>query len=158
MHVSEVMTSEVVSVTEATPCEDMVALLVAHRITALPVVDDDGLLRGVVTEADVLRVAVPGNDQGGSPEGHLPATVGGLMRRFPITVAPDCDLAIAADLMTCTAIKSLPVVQDGRVVGMVSRSDLIRGLPGAAGALPAADQSRNRPTGEGSTTSTPPLP
>lgn len=90
--------------------------------------DAGGLLVGVVTEADVLRAAIPESELRGSTEGALPATVAGLMRRFPITVAPDCDLAIAVDLMTCTAIKSLPVVLGGRVVGMVSRSDLIRGL------------------------------
>jgi CBS domain-containing protein len=94
----------------------------------MPVVDASGLLVGVVTEADVLRVVTPGDEHRGSTQEALPATVGGLMRPLPITVPPDCDLPTATDLMTCTAIKSLPVVQDGRVVGLVSRSDLIRGL------------------------------
>jgi len=130
MLVSEVMTTDVVWVSESTTLMAAGELLAAHRITAMPVLAASGALVGVISEADLLRELVRPNSQADESHGRRvgPADVSAVMRRHPITVAPDTDVDTATDLMTCTAIKSLPVVQGDRVVGVVSRSDILRGL------------------------------
>ena len=126
MLVRELMTTEVVSVTETTSLADSLALLAGHHITALPVLGPSRDLVGIVSEADILRQM--STAQEASPGTPTPSAVSQLMRRHPITVSIDTDISTAADLMTCTAIKSLPVLLNGRVVGIISRSDLIRCL------------------------------
>jgi CBS domain-containing protein len=129
MLVSEVMTTDVVRVPESTTLMAAAALLAAHRITGVPVLAASGALVGVISEADLLRELVRPNSP--ADESNLrrvgQTTVSAVMRRHPITVAPDTDVDTATDLMTCTAIKSLPVVQGDRVVGVISRSDILRG-------------------------------
>ena len=105
-------------------------LLDDHEITAMPVVDGAGHLVGVVSEADVLRDAVPADRRVHerlveitAPPVHLPVT--DVMTHLPVSVSPDDDVAEAVELLVDTQIKSLPVVQFGRVVGMISRRDII---------------------------------
>lgn len=130
MLVRDVMTTQVVTVRPGLHVKQAIELLDTHRITAMPVVDDDDLLVGVVSEADVLRDAlmpdrraherpVPGEGRTGS------LTVGDVMTRAPMSVMADADLAAAASVLVDTHIKSLPVVDHGKVVGMVSRRDVI---------------------------------
>lgn len=129
MLVKEVMTAPAVTITEEATVKEGLQLLARHDVTALPVVDRDGRLVGVVSEADLLRDVLPRD-----PRSHLlpreptntPAgSVGDVMTRLSLTVSPGSDLAEAADLMADTAVKSLPVVEDGQVVGVVSRSDIV---------------------------------
>ena len=99
----------------------------------MPVVDDDGGLGGVVSEADVIRdLVVPDQRMREMPAAIATAPVAHrvaeVMSAHPVTVSRDTDLAVAAELMTSSAIKSLPVVHQGQVVGVVSRRDAIRVL------------------------------
>ena len=96
----------------------------------MPVVDGAGHLLGVVSEADVLRDAVPADRRAHerlveitAPPVHLLVT--DVMTHLPVSVSPDDDAAEAVELLVDTQIKSLPVVQFGRVVGMISRRDII---------------------------------
>jgi CBS domain-containing protein len=130
MLVREVMSSPAVTVGPETTVKQATRLLDEHRITAMPVVDRDGHLAGVVSEADVLRESVPPDRRAHEqtvelsvPAAHL--AVSDVMTHLPITVTPDDDLSDAVELMTETQVKSLPVVAFGRVVGMVSRRDVI---------------------------------
>lgn len=130
MLVHEVMTSPAVTVGPETSVKQAVRLLEEHQITSMPVVNDTGDLVGVVSEADVLRDAIPPDRrvherlvEMTTPPVHLQVT--DVMTHLPVSVSPDDDLSQAVELLVDTQIKSLPVMSLGRVVGMVSRRDVI---------------------------------
>lgn len=131
MLVRDAMTRNVVTVSAEATLKVAAALLADHAITSMPVVDDTGRLIGVVSEADVVRESLV-VDQGVhllvEPSSKAPAAscVAEVMTALPVTVHPDTDLAEAAHLMTESTVKSLPVVEDSRLVGIVSRTDVIR--------------------------------
>lgn len=133
MLVREVMTTPVVSVTPETTIRDAAALLSRHGITAMPVLDQRGELIGVVSEADVLLEAfLPDQRAHGMPvkiaDGPAMARVDQVMSRHVLAVRADADLVEAADLLVSTVAKSLPVIAENRVVGVVSRRDLVEVL------------------------------
>jgi CBS domain-containing protein len=130
MLVHEVMTTPAVSVHPETSLKHAVQLLDEHQITAMPVVDDDGHLVGVVSEADVLREVVPADrrlhERAVEVAGPtVPLAVTDVMTHLPVSVTPDEDVAQAVEFLVDTQVKSLPVVSFGRVVGMISRRDVI---------------------------------
>ncbi|MDX6360428.1 MAG: hypothetical protein QOH37_3482 [Nocardioidaceae bacterium] len=130
MLVRDVMTAEIVSVTPQTPVKKAIQLMHTHSITALPVLDEQGGLLGVVSEADVIGGSmIPDRRAHEIPvrvqRTTLPATVADVMTPEPVTIRSDQDLAAAVDLLVDTHFRSLPVVDDGRVAGMLSRRDLI---------------------------------
>lgn len=131
--VREVMTSEPVTVRAETPVKDALALLDQHSITMLPVVSNDSVIVGVLSEADLLvgrvlpdarATLIPRTAERSDTERE---TVGSLMTSLALTVAPETDVAEVTKVMTATGVKSLPVVDaDRRVVGVVSRRDIVR--------------------------------
>jgi predicted transcriptional regulator len=130
MLVREVMTEPAITVAPDTSVKQAVLLLDQHQITSMPVVDDAGHLVGVLSEADVLRDVLPTDRRVHellveitAPTVQLQVT--DVMTHLPVSVSPDDDLAEAVELLVCTQVKSLPVVDSGRVVGMVSRRDVI---------------------------------
>ena len=132
MLVREVMTSPAITVAARTSVKDGLKLLDRHQVTALPVVSAEGRLLGIVSEADLLKDAVRHDDrthlmphEHDAPDRGEARRVEDVMSTLSMTVAPDSDLCDAVELMTGTAVKSLPVVEDGRVVGVVSRSDIV---------------------------------
>lgn len=130
MLVRDVMTTTVVTARPDMRVKRAIELLDEHQVTALPVVDDDGDLVGVVSEADVLRDAVlPDRRTREIPvrtDGRTSSLrVRDVMTAHPMSVAADADLSVAAGVLVDTAIKSLPVVDGERVVGIVSRRDVI---------------------------------
>ena len=131
MLVREVMTSPAITVLQSAAVKDAIQLLERHSIAAMPVVDDLGRLVGVVSEADVIREMVVPDQRAHERPVRLTAPpfrsrVADIMSTHLLTVPSDTDLARAADLMTSTAVKSLPVVDRGQVVGVISRRDIIR--------------------------------
>ncbi len=116
--VRDVMTVHVVTAAPTTPFKRIAELLRDHDVSALPVVDDDGRILGIVSEADLLR-----------PQRYAPGfrlVAADLMTAHVVTAAPDATVTEAARLMQRNAVKRLPVVSDGGVlVGIVSRSDLL---------------------------------
>lgn len=133
MLVRDIMTSPVTSVGERTPCSEALVLLAEQRLTALPVVDARGAVVGLLSEVDLLRAALEPD-----PRSHLsrarahgvplPPLVADLMTREPVTVTEGGDVAELAHLFVRTSFKSVPVVRDGSLVGLVSRSDVVRAL------------------------------
>ncbi|MEU7812446.1 CBS domain-containing protein [Pseudonocardia sp. NPDC049154] len=118
--VGEVMTStDLVVVRPATPCSRAVELLLTRRFSLLPVVEDDGGLVGVVSEADLLRDPLDGSRSG------PPRTVGAAMTRSPTVVRPDTPLAEARHLVVDRGFRVLPVTRGRTLVGVLSRSDLV---------------------------------
>jgi CBS domain-containing protein len=129
MLVRDVMTSPAVTVTAGASVKEGMRLLDRHHVTAMPVVAEGGRLVGIVSEADLLQDAVRRDDRTHLiPHEHTetpPRRVEDVMSTLSLTVSPDSDLSDAVELMTDTAVKSLPVVEHGRVVGVVSRSDVV---------------------------------
>ncbi len=133
MLVHEVMSTDVVTIRPSTTVKHALALLAQHRVTALPVVTGAGLLCGVVSEADLIRDLLardPRAHEIPQPDNRSkPTNVEEVMSGHPLTVRPDTDLVQAVDLLTSTAVKSLPVVdRAGRLEGVLSRSDVVRVL------------------------------
>lgn len=132
MLVREVMSSPVYTVLPSTTIKQALQTLDAHKITAMPVVDEHGRPIGVVSEVDLLWGALRADQRRHeiptSEDAALPSVVAQVMNHHPVTVEPDSDLATAVDLMMTTAIKSIPVVQHGRVIGIVSRRDVVHAL------------------------------
>jgi len=132
MLVKDVMTTAVLTVDADESVTAALRLMSDHHVTSLPVtrVDSD-LLVGIVSEADLLRARLahdPRAHMVPHPQGrHLPVSVAQVMSR-PMTVAPGTDLSEAVELMVSTAVKSLPVVDRDRLVGIVSRSDVVHVL------------------------------
>jgi CBS domain-containing protein len=133
MLVRDVMTCPAVTVTEGTTIRDAARVLDTHAVTAVPVVDRIGAVVGVLSEADVIReMLLP------DPRVHVetPPTVAPpcagrvdeVMTKMPVVVGPAEDLSVAVDLMTSTTVKSLPVLEHGRLLGMLSRRDVLRAL------------------------------
>jgi CBS domain-containing protein len=134
MLVREVMTHQAVTVAADTPVKEALALLERHHITAAPVVDATGTIRGVVSEADLIRDLVLPDQRSREWPGpretpDRPQVVQDVMTNRAVTVGPITDVAVAVELMTTLSIKSVPVVdQDDRVLGMLSRSDVVQVL------------------------------
>lgn len=130
MLVRELMTSPAVTVRPNASVKEAARLLTEHGITAMPVVDGQGTLVGVISEADLIRDTVLPDQRAHERPVHLSSgglgtRVSDVMSHFPLSVRTDADLAAAAELMTGTAVKSLPVVERGAVVGVVSRRDIV---------------------------------
>jgi CBS domain-containing protein len=136
--IEAVMTCEVVTAKPATPFRELVELLEQRRISALPVVDDDGRVVGIVSEADLL--IKQGYPHGGDDAGMIEALrhprrfdkgagtcAAEVMTRRVVTVPLGTPLAAAARLMIRLGVKRLPVVDgQGRLAGIVTRSDLLK--------------------------------
>jgi len=129
MLVKEVMTSPAITITAGTSIKDALTLLDEHHVTSLPVIDSRGHLVGIVNEADLLRHAVRHDARAhmilDERVGENPSRIEDVMSQLSMTVTGDSDLSDAVELMNSTAIKSVPVVDYGRVVGVVSRSDVV---------------------------------
>jgi CBS domain-containing protein len=141
MIVRDVMTRDVLTVRPDTPLKDVAQLLVARGISGLPVVDVDGTVLGVVSEADLLV-----KEQGADAIVHRPlsrirgeddatvaqlgklraVTAGEAMTAPPITITPTRSIHEAAAVMTAQHVNRMPVLDDDRLVGIVTRADLIR--------------------------------
>lgn len=148
MNVSDLMTRDLVTVGPELPVEALVDLLVECDINGVPVVDAEGALLGMVTTGDLIhRVAdehVPGRDSiwreslyksvfrrdGREPNPAEGGTAAEVMSRNPAYVVPSDDMAVAARLLIEHRVKCLPVLDNGRVVGVISRLDLLRCLRG----------------------------
>lgn len=148
MNARDIMTSKVITVTSATLVSEVARLLFERRISALPVVDGERLV-GIVSEADLLHRYEIGTDcaLGGDPwwmrlfsADRSPAEyvksharyARDIMTREVATVAPDAPLAAIATLLERRRIKRVPVLDEGRLVGIVSRSDLVHAMVSAA--------------------------
>ena len=141
MRICDVMTRSVISARAETPLKEVARLLVHNGISGLPVVNDDGDVVGVVSEADflvkeqgagALRHRPLSRIRGESPETRAQVdkleavTAGECMTTPAVTIASDRLISEAAATMTARRVNRLPVVDHGRVVGIVTRADLIR--------------------------------
>jgi CBS domain-containing protein len=115
--VREVMTTEVVAVTADDPIVLAGGLMLRDRHPSLPVVDADGKVVGVISEADILADPYAGR--------RAHATVGSVMTRGAVGIEPDATVAEARSVVADRGLRMLPVVDRGVLVGVLSRSDLV---------------------------------
>jgi CBS domain-containing protein len=123
MEARDLMTRAVVTIRPHMAVDAAAALLVKCGVTSAPVVTAEGMLRGIVSEADLLR-ARPTLDV---PEAATEATptAADVMTPRPVTVAPTDELADVAAVLLDRGVRAVPVVQDRRLVGIISRRDIL---------------------------------
>ncbi len=143
MRAKDVMTAPVVTAAPEMPVDEVARLLIKRNISALPVVDPEGRLTGIVSEGDLMRRPEAGTERRASwwlallgdedrqaidyarSHGRHAADV---MTREVVTVGEDASVGEIAALLEKHRIKRVPVVRDGKVVGIVSRSNLLQAL------------------------------
>jgi len=153
MLVQAVMKAPVVSVDPSTSIAEAAKLMLSLRISGLPVVQNDGTLVGMVSEGDLLRRSELGTQRkrswwleffaspGKVADEYVQANarkVGEIMATNVVTTQRSASLEEVVELMGRHRIKRLPVVEDGKVVGIIARSDLLRAL---AEALPTGNEA-----------------
>jgi CBS domain-containing protein len=116
--VERIMTRDVVTASPDELVEDVAKRLAFHNVTGLPVEDWDGRIVGIVSELDVM--------------GRINETIRDVMTAEVISVATETPIEQAAALMAERGIKRLPVLADGKLVGIISRADIVRALAGSA--------------------------
>jgi CBS domain-containing protein len=128
MLVKEIMTTEVTTVQETEMLLDAAIIFARSSLRHLPVLKDD-LLVGVVTERDVKRFApgvMSGVSSGKYNEIMESTPLSKVMTRDPMTLKPDQDVADAAEALSTKRFGCLPVVDNGKLVGIITTSDLLR--------------------------------
>ncbi|HEY5248571.1 MAG TPA: CBS domain-containing protein [Dermatophilaceae bacterium] len=133
MLVREIMTSPAYSVLENTSLEAALRLMATARVTSLPVVDGSGRVVGVISEADLLKQELEPDPRAHVRPARQPAEslltmVRQVMTASPHTVRQDSDVAELAHTFAITSWKMVPVVQGDLLLGVVSRSDVIRAM------------------------------
>jgi CBS domain-containing protein len=143
MKAADIMTPKVLSVDPDTPILEAMQLMLVNGVSGLPVIDQHGSLVGIVTEGDFLRRVETGTEKkrpkwlelfvgpGRLAEDYVHThgrRVGEVMTPDPFTIAEDTRLEDVVDSMERHRIKRMPVVREGRVVGIVSRADLLHAL------------------------------
>jgi CBS domain-containing protein len=142
MQARDVMTTNVMTVTPDTSVPEIAQLLIKHRISAVPVIDAAGRLVGIVSEGDLIHQGETGEGRRRSWWLHWlgddqaavdyvkshGVRASDVMTRTVVTASEDADLHDIARLLEERRIKRVPIVRDGRLIGVVSRADLIRGL------------------------------
>jgi CBS domain-containing protein len=156
MRAIDVMVRDVVTVHPDTDVADAVKLLSEHDVSALPVVDESGNLIGMLSEADLIHRSEIGTEKhrpwwqeavtGASTLAEEFAKshgkkVGEVMTDGVITVTEDTPLSEIAALFERKRIKRVPVVKDGKLVGIVSRSNLIQALASVVGRMDQHDET-----------------
>jgi len=154
MKAKDVMTTKVVAVGPEMPVNAIAALLLERHISAVPVIDEDRLILGIVSEGDLMR-----RDETVRHRSWWLASFGetdkvarefvkthgqrakDVMTRNVVTVTEETPVAAIAEMLERRGIKRVPVVRDNRLVGIVSRADLLRGLA-ARGLKPMVPEPR----------------
>ena len=140
MNAADIMTRKVVSVDAETTIAEAARLMLQYRISGLPVIDQSSTVVGIVTEDDLLHRAElgterrrrrwielligPGRLAGDYVDAHA-RKVGEVMTEAVVSVAPQTELR---DIVRLMDVKRVPVVENGRLVGIVSRANLVRAL------------------------------
>lgn len=145
LQAKDIMTREVITVEEKTTLEEFARILIEHQISGTPVVDRDGNLKGIVTENDLInrntKLHIPtilrlfdafiplGNSRLEEEIKQMAVShVHDLMTRKVITINQETSLEDIATMMMEKKIHLLPVVQEGKLVGIVGKKDLIKGI------------------------------
>jgi CBS-domain-containing membrane protein len=153
MLAQEVMTKDVITVGPDTTVGEIAALLVRHRISAVPVVAAENRVIGIVSQTDLahrsetdtekrrkwwLEIFADADAKAREYVKSHGRKAKDIMTRFVISVSPRASMAEVADLLDTHRIRQVPVMEDGKLLGMISRTDLVRKLAEVAVVTPAA--------------------
>ena len=162
MRAMDVMTTDVITINPDTTVQALAAVLAERGISGAPVVDSSGRLVGIVSEGDLLHRAEIGTARRHRERrrswwlDHFASdlardyikshgrTVKDIMTRDVVTVADDTDLGEVAALLETKRIKRVPVTRDGKVIGIISRANLVRALGATKGAPPREEENDDR--------------
>ncbi len=144
----DIMTKKVKTLTEDATLREAAEQMVWHKISGLPVVNDAGVLVGIITEADLMsedkrKAAIPRMALYGLyiiPEELLEKSyhegfslmVKDVMTKKVITAGPDAYVEELAEIMVHKGINRIPIVEDGKLVGVVSRNDILKAMSNAS--------------------------
>jgi CBS-domain-containing membrane protein len=143
MKAQDIMTRDVSTVSPDTSVRDIAALMVEKHISGVPVLTDNGTIIGMVSQSDLLHRAEVGTERkhkwwfrtfaDSNALAREYAKAHGLkahdiMSRYVVSVRDDAELRDVADILDNNRIKRVPVLQEGRLVGIITRSDLVRAL------------------------------
>ncbi len=143
MKAQDIMTRDVTTVRPDTSVRDIAALMVEKHISGVPVLTDNGKIIGMVSQSDLLHRAEVGTERkhkwwfrafaDSNAMAREYAKAHGLkahdiMSRYVVSVRDDAELRDVADILDNHRIKRVPVVQEGRLVGIITRGDLVRAL------------------------------
>jgi CBS domain-containing protein len=115
-----IMTSDIITIRSDASLEDAIALILSEQISGLPVTDDDGHLVGVITEFALLAVAYDQRVKDHTVRDHMTTEL--------IIVDVDDPISRVADLCIVHRVRRVPVMKDGRLVGIIARRDVLRAL------------------------------
>src|SRR5262245_31600418 len=157
MKAMDVMVRDVITVKPDADVASAIKLLVEHDISALPVIDDDGSVVGVISEADLVRRSEIGTEkhrpwwlEALTPGSMLAEDfanshgmrVSEIMSSHVVSASEDTSLGEIATLLEKHRIKRIPIIRDSKLVGIVSRSNLIQALASSLKAEPAGETDR----------------
>ncbi|MFO8033117.1 MAG: CBS domain-containing protein [Desulfohalobiaceae bacterium] len=143
---SEIMSKEVITVQPQTKITEATALLLENHVNGLPVVDDDNNLLGIICQSDIItqQKKLPLPTVFTLLDGIIPlssysqlekevqkmsaTTVEQAMTPDPVSVAPDADLEEVAEIMVHKSYHTIPVVQEGKLVGVLGKEDVLKTL------------------------------
>jgi CBS domain-containing protein len=162
MRAVDVMTTDVITVDPDTTVQALAALLAERGISGAPVVDSSGRLVGIISEGDLLHRAEIGTARRHRERrrswwlDHFASDlareyvkshgriVKDIMTRDVVTVTEDTDLADVAALLEAKRIKRVPVVREGKIVGIISRANIVRAVGSSKGAPPREGETDDR--------------
>jgi CBS domain-containing protein len=157
MKAYEAMTKNVIAVGANTPVREIAALLVRHRISAVPVVSEGGRVIGIVSQTDLghrsetdtekrrkwwLEVFADSDSKARDYIKSHGNVANDVMTRLVVSVSKDAQLSEVAEILDTHRIRQVPVMEDGSFVGMISRADLVRKLAEAT-ITPSASRPEN---------------
>jgi predicted transcriptional regulator len=131
MRARDLMTTPVITVQPWTSAKEAAELLSMHGFTALPVVDDDDALIGIVTEADLIRDRIPADPRHAYEHREAAVagkTVGDVMTSPATAMSTGTDVADLCQALVDARIRAMPIVDGSAVVGIVTRGDVVRML------------------------------
>jgi CBS domain-containing protein len=115
---ADIMTTTVITAKREMRLTDVIKILLRWGISGAPVVDDDGRLVGLINEHDIMNFAFSGN--------AADTTVAEAMTKDVVTFTPETDVETIVQCCASRHIRQIPIVRDGKVVGIVSRRDILR--------------------------------
>ncbi len=119
----EIMTDDVVTIQPESSIQEAIELLLLQRISGLPVTDNEGKLIGIVTEFALLAIAYDDKIRNEKVAQHMTTEV--------LTVEADDSINKVADLCIVHRVRRVPVVENGRLIGLISRRDVLKALNNA---------------------------
>jgi CBS domain-containing protein len=133
MRVADVMQTNLLTVRGTDTVGSAIAILAEGHVSGVPVVDDHGRLVGVLSSSDILDVLAERNEPEAREAVFDETLVQEVMTPRPQTITPDAEVKDAAQRLLYLEIHRLFVEQEGRLVGVVSTTDLVRALAGSRG-------------------------